>query len=286
MPEIKISLDELNEKIGKLYPMPETLARVLQELQDPNADAGKIEKTLKYDPKFSFKILSLANSAFYGQANKISNIHAAITLLGFASIKSLAIQCSADQFFSQANSAAFQFGQSLWKHSVGVGVCAKMISRRLRIGNAEDFFTLGILHDMGLFIENELFYEKTSEILKAVQADDRPLFEIENEIFGIDHPIVTALLCEKWTFPNPVLDILKYHHAPTLAPSDAQSQVSVLNLADKLTMQSDTGFVYPHGKRLDIQVMEILKMDALGIEVLKEDLLEELGKHTAFFNQG
>jgi HD-like signal output (HDOD) protein len=278
MNSARIDIQNLNQKLDALFPMPQTLTRILAAIENPNMNISELEKLVKLDTTFSFKILSLANSAFYGANQKITNMQMALSLLGFNLIKSLAFQASTNQYFTNSITNQYFSAQSLWKHSVGVAVCSRMLSRRTRIGNAEDFFTMGILHDMGLLIEAQFYPEQLLDVLTRAQNQSPALFELEKEVFGLDHASVTNLLCEKWSLPNNIGMILNFHHMPLQAPEEFRPSANIIYLADKITMKSQFGFVYPRGEEYDAEVVASMNMDPGDLEILLEDFQAESDK--------
>jgi HD-like signal output (HDOD) protein len=286
MPETLIKLDELNRKIEKLYPMPQTLMKITEALNNPNINMVRVEDILKSDPDFSFKLLSLANSAFYGSPNKVTNMHMAITLLGFNTIKNLVVQTSVQQTFGAERPESCVPTQMLWKHSVGVAVCAKMLSRRLRLGNAEDFFTMGILHDLGFLIESQFYALPLSQMLDKVNREKQSLTKLERQVLGLDHAQITRLLSEKWQLPAALTMPLSHHHEPLASPEENRRSVGALYLADKIVMQANYGFVYARDREDDDAVLALLNLEPVDFEVMLEDFQEEANQFAALLRQG
>lgn len=266
-----IRLEDVHAKVQSVFPLPQILAKIMQVVNDPNASAASLEQIFKYEPSFTLKILTLANSAYYGSPGRITNIRAAITLLGFNMIKSIAIHASVNEFFNfGANNSAFS-GYELWKHSVGVGVCAKMISRRLKLGNAEDFFTLGILHDIGMIIEYQFYRELFFSVMDRVRKEAQPLRQVEQELLGVDHAALSQIICDKWTLPAGMGLTLRHHHDPLAAPSPVQASACALCLANEIVRTKRYGFYYPAPSGLVAGVSEVLNLGAEDLEVLAED---------------
>ncbi|MEW6517335.1 MAG: HDOD domain-containing protein [candidate division FCPU426 bacterium] len=275
-----INLEEVQAKVQNVFPMPQILAKIMRVVNDPTASAATLEQIFKYEPSFTLKILTLANSAYYGSPGKITNIRAAITLLGFNLIKSIAIHASVNEFFNFGTTNSIFSGYELWKHSVGVGVCAKMISRRLKLGNAEDFFTLGILHDVGLIIEYQFYREPFLAVMARLQGRVASLLETEQEMLGTDHAALSQLICDKWNLPKTMGQALRYHHDPLEAPASVQAQACALYVANEIVKQKQYGFFYPTPAGLDARAQELLKISADDLEVLAEDFDQEIQEMT------
>lgn len=258
--------------------MPQILSKIMKTINDPNASAASIEQVFKYEPSFTLKILSLANSAYYGSPGKITNIRTAVTLLGFNLIKSIAIHASINELFQTGNGTSLFSGVDLWKHSVGVAVCAKMIARRCHLGNAEDFFTLGILHDVGLIIEYQFYRNEFIAILKHLQEEKRLLVEVEEEVLGVNHTALTRMLCEKWYMPESVSIGLAYHHRPLETPAPFQTVAAGIYISNILVHEKMFGFTYPTTEKIDPAVLNLLGMDMVDYSVLLEDFDQEINE--------
>jgi len=272
----KIDVEALSEKLQNVFPMPQILAKIMKAVNDPNASASSIEQVFKYEPSFTLKILGLANSAYYGSSGKITNIRTAITLLGFNLIKSLAIHASVNELFQGGSNNSLFSGVDLWKHSVGVGVCAKMIARRQRLGNAEDYFTMGILHDVGLIIEFQFYREDFNKLIGRIQDADKSIIDIEEELLGTNHGTLTKLLCEKWQLPKEMSGALAYHHDPLGAPEDMRKIAAAIYLSNTIVHEKQLGFVYPTTETVTVEILGLLGIEDVDYEILLEDFDQEI----------
>lgn len=276
-----INFEELGNKIQDIFPMPQILKRILQAVNDPNASAATIETIFKYEPSLTLKILSLANSAYFGCPEKITNIRAAITLLGLNLIKSLAIHASVNELFRFGTMIPCFSGYELWKHSVGVAVGAKMISRRSQVGTAEDFFTLGILHDIGLIIEYQFYRETFLAILSRLQEPGQNLIRLEKESLGADHAEIAGFLCQKWNMPETITRILEFHHSPLAAPEIYRKPAAVLYLGDQLAHRKNFGFSSP-ADPLQPEILSLIAWSAADWEAANLEFDHEILEMTIF----
>ena len=78
-------------KIDELPTLPTVITRILSLLEDANTNATDITEAISRDPALTSKILKVANSAYYGFSQLISDLERAVALLGFNMVKSLAL---------------------------------------------------------------------------------------------------------------------------------------------------------------------------------------------------
>jgi hypothetical protein len=97
-----------------------------------------------------------------------------------------------------------------------------MISERVFGRRGEDVYLCGILHDIGLIIEDQTVPELFALVCQAVTCKavtcesfsvaSKPLTEIEKEVIGTDHCAVGFLLSEDWKLNEDVKKGIRDHH--------------------------------------------------------------------------
>jgi len=134
-------------KVEGLPTLPSVVARINQLIDDPNASAGDINEVISHDLALSAKILKLVNSAFYGFPRRISSMTHAVVILGFNSVRNIALTAFV---FDAFDTGALPFGhRNFWVHSVGTAVTADALATRAGLHIGDDAFVAGLLHDLG-----------------------------------------------------------------------------------------------------------------------------------------
>jgi len=139
------------------------------------------------------KILKLTNSAFYGLQEEVHNTKRAIIVLGFQTVKNIALTASVCDLFKSKNKSTHFPREELWKHSVAVAVCAKSIAQRVNLDREEDIFTAGLLHDIGIIIEDQylntdfirVLNNPSHEELEFIEGPHEPKRYRVNDLKGI-----------------------------------------------------------------------------------------------------
>ena len=155
-----------------------------------------------------------------------------------------------------------------WKHALGTAIASREVARRLGVGNPEEIFTMGLLHDIGKVVL-ALFFEKDyAAVLTEVGVRNAPIGDIEEELLGFHHAQVGAILSAKWDLPPRLVDVVLYHHAP-LSSEACQAEAAVVNLADMLCRAKNWGFPGdPHIPALAEGTLELLSFDVSHVEPL------------------
>ena len=264
-------LDKILTKVNDVPTLPMTVLRVMQSIEDPLCSAGDLSKIILADPAMTIKVLKLANSAYYGFRQKISNIPQAITLLGFATLKNALLSAAVFDLF-RVSGTGFDL-PGLWKHSVATATAAKLIAKRVRFPNSEKAFTAGLLHDVGKIMIARYLPASLGSIMEMVRNENIPMLEAETRVIGLAHPAFGAWVMSRWNLPSALVEAVEYHHQPT------QSQYSfdlagIVYLANILTHRAQIGSGGDILRReADPSVLEYFSVGENGLVELQESLL-------------
>lgn len=217
------------QKIEKLPTLPHIAQRVLSLTQNPLTSIDELKNIVERDPAISAKILSVANSAFYGFPTT-SNfmLHDAIMRIGTDTVKNIAVGVSVLTLFGSCKTAAEY--KRLYNHSVTVGLTAQLLNKKFRTGIPGDVLIDGLLHDLGYLVLNSYFPETFREVEELLE-DNIPALDAEQKILDCLHTDTGFWLAEKWTLPETILDTIMFHHAPSRAKRNLK-RVALVHVAD------------------------------------------------------
>jgi putative nucleotidyltransferase with HDIG domain len=235
--------------------------RKLNSLSDnEKSSIQEMARIVSSDQVLSARILRLANSPSYG-FYRVSTITNAMILLGVNVVKSLAIASSIFAVMEKDN-------VGLWEHSLGVGVAANLIARKLGLPECEEIATAGLLHDIGKVIIRIKCSEAEKDILKLVNEQQIFIMEAERKIIDTDHAEVGGWLSKSWFLPDKLSEPIAFHH-DVAKSQNYRIKTAVVHIADILIKAS--GF----GNSGDSFVPPIQKI-AWDLLKLNEQLLTEL----------
>ncbi len=199
--------------VQRLRPLPAVAARLLALVNSPYSSADDVAALMEKDPALTGTVLKMANSAFYGMPRSVSNVNAAIVVLGFNAVRSIALTSAIAGAVPVGSLDAKKF----WKHSVTVAAAAKFIAGKLDIVNAPDSetaFCAGILHDIGRIVLDISFPGSLKEIRRITKEKFVPTHRAEFELFGVNHNRVGSRIAERWGLPPELECAMVYHHEP------------------------------------------------------------------------
>ncbi|MDG5814356.1 HDOD domain-containing protein [Chitinispirillales bacterium ANBcel5] len=212
--------------------IPEVICSLTALLENPRTSAEEIGRAIKSDQALASKVLKLVNSAFYGFPGRIGSITHAVVILGFSTVKNVILTASILQNFRTITNSSQEFdAEQFWLHSVACGVAAKCIARHQGHSNCDDFFTAGLIHDIGKIIFFHYMQEEFWETIKYARQKDALFFDCEKQLFSITHQEIGGELARRWNLPLHLKDAISYHHTPSVT-RHGYDITAVVHLAD------------------------------------------------------
>lgn len=249
---------------SSLPTLPGIITKLNTLSENDKASVQEMARLVSSDQVLSARILKLANSPSYG-FYRVSSISNAMILLGVNVVKSLALSSSIFEIMEK-NSVG------LWEHSLGAGVAANVISRKLKLPECEEISTAALLHDIGKVIIRLNFGDDYQHLLDMIREKDISMLEAETKLLGMDHAEVGAWLAKSWFLPEKLIEPIAYHHKVGDAPSH-QIKASVVHFADVLIKASGFGF---SGDEF-VPLVHPVAWDLLGMDdSLLTEIVEEL----------
>ena len=229
------------EKITNLPAMPTVYNEIEKLSRDPDSTTEQYSEIIELDPGITAQMLRLCNSSVFSFNRKITSIVDAVNLLGLQTVIDFVRTLSVVGAF-KGKATAFD-ATEFWKHCIAVGVTAKLLAEhpdfgsKFKIGQ-EDPFMAGMVHDIGKQVLghffNEMFQMVTAEI-KGGQS----MYEVEQEVLGLDHQKVGEALATKWQLPDGLIEVIGQHHEPT---PDSKPMTHLVHLSNICSKQTNFSF--------------------------------------------
>lgn len=226
-----MSIREKISRVSTLIPFPKTSLELLTGSYDKNTAMQKIIAIAENDPALTAKILSIANSPFYGFRWNVGSIPQALLTLGIDEVTGLILAYQLKQEIFSWDTKQKKFLQRLWKHSVVTAILARLLKQYLQLHSDGEEFTAGLLHDIGKLVLAQYFPEKLDDMQKKMEKDKKTDLEAEMEVFEMTHTEVGEILGTKWSFPEVLVETMKNHHSLELI-SNNKILPSVVRLSD------------------------------------------------------
>jgi putative nucleotidyltransferase with HDIG domain len=212
--------------------LPGIIAKLQSLSESDKASAAQMAQIVASDQVLSARVLRLVNSPSYG-FYRVASISNAIILLGVNVVKSLALSSSIFEIMEEHL-------LGLWEHSLGSGVAASVIARRLSLANAEEIATAALLHDIGKVIIKINFATDYHQLRARVDEHGMSIREAELELLGMDHAEVGAWLARSWHLPDKLVEPVACHH-DVARSLEQRDKTAAVHLADILVKASPFG---------------------------------------------
>ena len=245
-------LEKIRLFVDKMPSLSTTVSKVLEICSRPDTVPNDLNRVIALDPVLAGQVLKLINSAYYSLMNKVTSLTRAIIMLGLNTVKNLALSTAIIRSVSQAKKSRALPIRAFWAHSIAVGVMAKLLAagRGLSLAEREEYFVAGLLHDLGKIPIGDEY----TEVLARVETAQEPLVTVEQQVLGLDHEEVGAMIATKWKLNAVLTDAICHHHAPELAAAAHRDLVATVALADFYVCLFDIGDAgnrYPDPSRLE-----------------------------------
>lgn len=204
--------------------LPESAARVVALCDDDDTTARDLEAVLERDPSLAAYVLKVANSAAYAATEPISSLQQAVSRLGMATVRNLALTASLHgRVFVVPGHATLV--HDIWIHCAVTAVFARETARKLR-RNVEAAFLCGLIHDVGrpIVLQTALRMPRAQGTFNEAQL---------HASMDVYHERVGARLASAWGLAEWAGAVVAHHHDPDrAAPFECEARIT--RLADLL----------------------------------------------------
>jgi len=233
--------DALVANVVHLISLPNVYTQLEKTLKDPNHTRNDIAAIVNIDPALCARTLRIINSSYYALPKTIYNIGTAINLIGEYDLRNIVLISSVVNSVDALTDNGINITE-FWQHSIRCGMIAKLLANTISAPDPELLFLTGLLHDIGQLIIYKNEPELSTTITWHKTEENKQRYQIEQSLLGFGHPIVGALLLEKWSVPEQVSETVKYHHQPD-ETALYQKEAKIVGLADQLIhfVESNSG---------------------------------------------
>lgn len=240
-------VDIVMKRAATVRALPYAVGKILQLVAANNSDANDLGQAVESDPSIAAMVLKRARSAYYSRGNPVSDLRQAVVRIGFKECADLVISLSVFRLFSN-DDKTFGFTRiGFWLHSISCGLLAKMVASQAGIEQAEKALMVGLLHDIGKMILDDLLTEEFQIAVRTAATKRQTLFDAELATLERTHAVVGAAVVERWRFPALVGEIILDHHqhekfvSGSTQPPSLAGAVYLANLMSKAVMVGQAG---------------------------------------------
>jgi putative nucleotidyltransferase with HDIG domain len=277
--------EKIDDYIKNMPSLPTTVSKVLEVCNNPQTSPADLNHVISLDPVLVGRVLKLINSAYYGLGQQVTSLVRAIIMLGINTVKNLALSSAVLGNLSAGKSGAGLNMEGFWRHSLCVGVAAKILAKKRGVDSkqTEEYFTAGLLHDIGKIPLSAVLAAAYMLAVGESDRDKMSLVRAEDRNLGINHCEAGAKIVKAWKLEGAVGDAIIYHHNHIDYDGEHREVLNSVILANRFASEMEIGFSgdrYP--EKPGPSVWEFLNIDDTIFDEIAPVVNSEIEKAQIF----
>jgi putative nucleotidyltransferase with HDIG domain len=234
-------LHDIVEQIELLAPIPAIASQIMIKSENPDSSLAEIADLIANDPALTANLMKICNSAYFSLPRKVESLKDAVSWVGLDQIVELVLTNTISDNFNKGLEGYGLGEGELWRHAVTSAHVAKSLAHRCGISqNKNLIYTAALLKDIGKLILGRFVAFSAEKINILVHSQGYSFNDAEKKVIGMNHEELGALVGEKWSFSEKLINIIRHHH---LAEESAQQnlETAIVYLADIICMMMGIG---------------------------------------------
>ncbi len=223
--------------MGSLPAVPRVYSELSSALVNPNVSLGQISKIVRQDVAISTKVLQMVNSAFFSLSRRVNDVESAVNLLGTNMLKNVTLSVEVFHGFEGPGGVKGFSIEEFQHHAFLAANVAKRMLKEQR--QAEDAFMGCMLHEVGKLVLASRLPKAFTQVMGNMQASQRPIWQVEQELLGYTHAEIGAYLLGVWGLPYSIVEAVANHHQPQRIKQDSFDVLGAVYLANLLVHENE-----------------------------------------------
>jgi putative nucleotidyltransferase with HDIG domain len=222
---------QLVDRVKNLPPVSQAALKLVNLLDQPEADNDEIVNAIKCDNILTAKLLRACNSPYFGLDEPVASVDQAVLILGHQQILHIVLTLAFGSAMVVPLPGYAVEASELWRHSLITASAAEIIAAETNAMTIEKpaAFTVGLLHDIGkLVLSQALTPDLQMSVRQLIEQQKISRSEAEKIVLGTDHGEVGACLLKSWHLPETIIEATANHHNPVFEPAPQLSVVTHL----------------------------------------------------------
>ena len=270
-----MSIDISRLELPKVSPSG---VRLLEMLASDDCEFKQLAEVVEKDPALAGYIIKYANSPLFHRQSKIINLTAALSMLGFKSIRSAVVSAIMRSQKDQRNTV----DDKIWEHSQLISTLCRLIAKQVAPALVDDLQFIGLVHDIGMLMLNHYDPAKYQAMVSQsqVQAQAPDMLDLlEMQAFGVTHDVVSVRVCDQFRFVEQVGQVIGSYHAceidadVELLESDIERIACILSLAHHIEHRLEKTIFNQSIPYEAEHAMKLLNIDSDMIQLIMDEAL-------------
>jgi len=200
-------LERVVASIDSMAAQRPVAAQIVSVANSEEASAKELSRMLGADVALAGRVMKLANSAFYGMRGRVTSLQFAVTVVGFATVRTMATVALTDLEDES------RLPEDFWQVSTSLALAASALAPRFA-ERPQDALCLGLLAQLGV----ALLHHNDPVGYADLWTQERSCAgrrHAEVQRYGISALRLTSVALEQWAFPAGMVAPLKMVDDPT-----------------------------------------------------------------------
>lgn len=234
---------------AKLLSLPNAYIQLKTVLDSSDYVMGDVANIISGDPAMTARLLQLVNSSYFGLPARIETVSNAVNMLGTQQVHDLVLATSVAKTFDGMTTEVMDM-QRFWRNSIYCAVASRLLAIACHALDSERLFVAGLLRDIGHLVMYQSIPDLSQQCIAKAEQSGTPLFEVEQELIGLNYAMVGGTLLQQWGLPKSLYESTALHVKPRES-KEYPLETSLIHIATNLTNARETE------NELDTQMLEI-----------------------------
>jgi hypothetical protein len=146
----------------------------------------------------------------------------------------------------------------------------------------EEYFTTGLLHDIGKIPLNTIASDVYAVIMKTAEERQQSFIKMEDTLLGLNHCTCGNWIVDAWKLEGPVGDVIGHHHNCGAYGGPYRDFLYNVALANYFIQQGEIGSAGVPYPGLDPDTWKVLKVSPNIAQTLSETVTEAIRRAQIF----
>ncbi len=240
----RAKFERFMDRARELPTLPVVAQKALEVIHRDRSSAAELCRFMEHDPVLAARALRLANTAYYRMpgTQEVEDLHRAVIVLGFMNIRNIVLTACLQSLYKPEFRTNHFSARDLWVHSIAVAVISRILADELAPELGEQAFLAGLVHDVGMIVEWNLFPDRFPHALNRFHGTGIDILTAEKEALGFDHAVAGASIMRRWGIPKSIRDAAARHHRPRPASGSNGALCNIVQAAERIACERGDGF--------------------------------------------
>lgn len=203
---------DVQSLINRLPPFPDHVIRLMVALRQERVTPEQMECKLIACPVIAGRVLSMANSSFYGFPRSIETLREACVILGQQTLKNLVYTLAVMDRFQRddgvSGDLSAPLAKRIWRYALYNASSVMAMTRQAGL-TLPEAFTAALFENLGLIFLDYFEQERFAQAFHEADSEGISITHTVIRHFGCQTAELSCLALEQWQFSERVCALLK-----------------------------------------------------------------------------